>query len=376
MNRAPRSTAAFDDLIAALTEIRDGYALSEARGFDELDTAEAYRYVLQMVSVASELLVEGDPDHPRFARIVWPARKLQGDNPDAIYHYARVSGSHTYRISGRIQRECYTSFTVHGRAADGGMAGPLLGDVNDRDFHVADDGSYELVLGGEPRLGNWRALHPDAYCIVVRSYYMLERSAQNDPSVAVDIDIETLDVVTAPPPLNDELLASRLNEATAFLRQVTVGQQVFGTSSGVPFVAELPNTLPVPFSFRDSGLPVPGAADIWYSMGRFQLADGEALVITGTLPRCAFVNVMLWNKHMQTLEYRNRTSSLNQAQLELETDGSFRIVVSSTDPGVPNWLDSEGHLDGTVFWRFLLPEEDPGPFGCEVVPVGSLRRPD
>ena len=110
----------------------------------------------------------------------------------------------------------------------------------------------------------------------------------------------------------------------------------------IPFVAKETNTLPTPYSFRDSGLPVPGAADIHYSLGRWLLAPDEALVITGTLPRCAFANVMLWNAHMQTLEYRARGSSLNQAQLALEDDGSFRIVIAHADPGGPQLAGLRG----------------------------------
>jgi hypothetical protein len=76
---------------------------------------------------------------------------------------------------------------------------------------------------------------------------------------------------------------------------------------------------------------------------------------------------------MQTLEYRNRQSSLNQKQITLEADGSYRLVVAHADPGVPNWLDTEGHDQGSIFWRFLLPETNPAAIDCTVVPLASLR---
>ncbi len=311
---------------------------------------------------------------------------MQGDNPDAIYHFARIRGDRAYRVFGQINEQCYTSFTIHGIAADAGMAGPLLGDVNDRNFAVADDGTYELILsasepasvpatepaGGQSR--NWLRLDPLAHSVVVRSYYHLEKSAQNDPTINVVIGIEPLDDPAPPPPLTDATYADRLREGVAFLRQATIGQNIFGSPSPVPFVSNVPNTLPMPFSFRDSGLPVPGAADIVYSMGRWNLHADEALVMTGFLPECAFVNVMLWNKHMQTLEYRNRQSSLNQKQITLEPDGSYRLVVAHADPGVPNWLDTEGHEQGSIFWRFLLPETDPTAIDCTVVPLASVRH--
>ncbi|NIT98298.1 MAG: DUF1214 domain-containing protein [Actinobacteria bacterium] len=70
---------------------------------------------------------------------------------------------------------------------------------------------------------------------------------------------------------------------------------------------------------------------------------------------------------MQTLEYRSRRSSLNGAQITFEDDGSYEIWVAATDPGKANWLDTEGHPRGTIFWRFLLPEEDPPRPETEVV---------
>jgi hypothetical protein len=372
MNRAPRSTAAFDELIAALAEIRDRYVLSEERFTDPLDVVEGYRSVGQLLSAASELFFEADPDHPRFASIVSPARKLQGDNPDAVYHYARVRGDRAYRVSGVIDRECYTSFTVHGRSPDGAMAGPLLGDLNDRQLDVAGDGSYSLLLSAEAGPGDWLRLDPAAHAIVVRSYFQGEVSAQNDPTTHVVIDIEALGPGEPPPPLTDETFAGRLSEGVAFLRQTTLGQGMPDAPSPVPFVSDEPNVLPTPFSFRDSGLPVPGAADITYALARWRLEPDEALVMTGTLPACAFANVMLWNRQMQTLEYRNRRSSLNTSQIHLESDGTYRIVIAHRDPGVPNWLDCEGHRRGTIFWRFLLPTTEPARTACHVVPVDDV----
>lgn len=369
-NPIPEATAQLDDLIAALTEIRDGYVLAADRWVEPLEQVEAVRYVGQMLSAMSELYWEAMPDHPRFVSIVDPGRKLQGDNPDAIYHFARVDGTKRYRITGRMQQECYTSFTLHAAADDGGLAGPLRGDVNDRDFAVDGDGRYSLTLSSDPAAaegGDWLELPDDTIAVIVRSYYQLPISAQNDPAVHVDIDIECLDTDEPPPPLADAVLAARMAEGIRFLRQVTVGQGTFGGPSPAPFVSEQPNVLPKPFSFRDSGLPVPGAADIHYAMCRWDLGPDEALVMRGTIPPGPFANVMLWNAHMQTLEYRGRRSSLNGAQIHLEDDGSYEIWVSAKDPGHPNWLDTDSHRRGSVFWRFLLPDADPEQPTSEVV---------
>ena len=60
-----------------------------------------------------------------------------------------------------------------------------------------------------------------------------------------------------------------------------------------------------PWSFRNSEVDAAGAVDIYYSSGTFDLAPDEALRDGGHAARRAlFANVMLWNVHMQTLEYR------------------------------------------------------------------------
>jgi len=59
---------------------------------------------------------------------------------------------------------------------------------------------------------------------------------------------------------------------------------------------------------------------------------------------------------MQTYDFTARRVSLNRQQTRLEPGGDFRMVLAHRDPGVPNWLDSEGRAFGLIFWRFMLPE--------------------
>jgi hypothetical protein len=372
MSRAPRSTAAFDRMLDTLAEIRDEYVLDEDRHRDETEVLEGYRYAIQAVSEVSELLIEADRERPRFSLIVSPARKFLGDNPDSIYHQAAIRGDRAYRIRGRRKEQAYLSFTIHGIDANGGFGGPVLADVNDTDFDFGADGSFELILSPDEHPRNWIPLHPDARTVIVRNYYQRGVSAQNDPSLFVELDIEPLDGATPSPRITDDELGDRIEQATAMLREFTLGLRVFGAPSQVPFVSNEPNTVGTPWSFRNSGQDVAGAVDIYYSTGSFDLGPDEALVMKGTIPPSRFTNVMLWNVHMQTLDYRTHQTSLNDAQLALEADGTYRIVVSERDPGAPNWLDTCGHRRGTIFWRFLLPEATPDQPRCRVVPVAEL----
>jgi hypothetical protein len=373
MTRAPKATAAFDGLLATLAAVRDDYVHDEARHRDETEVLEGYCYALQVLSHVGELLIEGDRERPRFSLIVSPARKFLGDNPDSIYHQAIIRGDRAYRVRGRRTGQDYISFTIHGVDPTGGFGGPVLADLNDDAIEFAPDGSFELVLSPDEHPGNWVRLDPEARLVIVRNYYGREVSAQTDPSVFVELAIEPLEPVAPSPPISDDALAARIDEATTMLKANTLGLRVFGTPVPIEFVADEPNTLGNPQNFRASGEDVAGAVDIYYSTGNFDLAPDEALVMEGSVPPSRFTNVMLWNVHMQTLDYRTHQVSLNHRQLVPEADGSYRIVVSERDPGTPNWLDTVGHRRGSIFWRFLLPEAPPKRPRCRVVKVDSLR---
>jgi hypothetical protein len=82
--------------------------------------------------------------------------------------------------------------------------------------------------------------------------------------------------------------------------------------------------------------------------------------------------VSLWNRQMQTFDYLRGRVALNRAQSVAEPDGTVRIVIAHRDPGVPNWLTTEGRPFGIVFWRFFLAEGPVATPTAEVVPVDSL----
>ena len=53
---------------------------------------------------------------------------------------------------------------------------------------------------------------------------------------------------------------------------------------------------------------------------------------------------------------------------------SYRLVVAHRDPGVPNWLDTEGRPFGMVFWRFMLPEGEIETPRAELVPFDQAAQ--
>ncbi len=372
--KATRSYAAFQQLIDTLQEVADVHLGPERDVvLEERDVIDGLRNVLHMLSGAIDFYLEGDAERPQFSRIVSPTRKFMGDNPDAIYHFARLRGDRSYRVSGRRTDECYISFTVHGRAEDGrlgAVAEPVLADINDRSLEIAEDGSFEIILSPNAHEGNWIELPKAAASLITRHYWENARYPSVDHERVLELKIEALDDPGPRPDIDDDLFAEKLIDTNAFVRGGTL--EGMNKSLPIPFVSRTANELPQPMVFRMAGSDTWGAVDIAYAMAPFRLEEDEALVIESRYPECAYASLVLWNQHMQCFEYRDRQVSINRAQTQLEPDGSFRIVLARHDPGVPNWIQTENRREGTLFWRYLLPVGEPPKPSCTVVKLSEL----
>lgn len=369
------SYAAFHELVELLRDIGESWLSPENDVETPRDYAEGLRHALHLLSAGIDFYLEGDAERPEFTKIVSPIRRFLGDNPDAIYHFARIRDDRSYRIHGKSGDECYLSFTIHGRGDDGrlgAMAEPVLADINHSGFNIEEDGSYEILLSPDRQPGNWIETPSGAASLIVRHYWEEKEGIPAADSRPLDLNIEPLTDPGPRPVLTDEDMAVRLKDVAAFVHGGTRGALVLPTPP--PFISTTPNEIGTPMIFRQAETDAWGAVDIAYAMGPFQLEEDEALVIEGHYPECAFANLVLWNRYMQALEYRDRKVSINRQQTVLEPDGSYRLVVSASDPGVPNWLCTEGRREGSMFWRFLLPETPPEKPRCRVVSLAELRK--
>jgi len=105
-----------------------------------------------------------------------------------------------------------------------------------------------------------------------------------------------------------------------------------------------------------------GLAGQSYYEGPYDLQDDEALIVEVQAPsQCLYRSLILTNEIYETLNWYNNHSSLNGSQAELDADGVLRIVIAAKDPGVPNWLDQRGLLQGR--WT-----------DCDSKPMPLLRK--
>jgi len=368
------SSQAFDRLLASIEETRARYLATDADYMKtgqaiptDADIAEGNRYLLHVLQHALAHELESDPMHPWFQPAVTPWMRLGGDNADAIYHVTPISGDQTYRVTGNTVGAVYTSITIEAGGERGGYAGRIHGVINDTQYDVDEDGGFEVYVGGPERPRNWISIPADASRISVRHYFEEDPPAASRMNTRVPMAIEILNPGAPPARPSDASIANAIRRVEKHFRGRTIDQP-------------MPDPLPTWLSLTPNHLEDPlkpgtmayAAQDAAYTQGPWRIAPDEALVITGRWPAGRFGNVTLWNRYIQSFDYRSRNISLNRKQTVLEPDGTFKIILAHEDPGLPNWLDTEGRTSGVMFWRFMMPEGEIETPQIEVVRFSDL----
>ncbi len=356
--RAPLTSAAVHDLLTLLQSLDEKFQHGDHALPDEQSLLEAYKWIFSILQVGVEAFVWGDPANPRFVDIVGPTKKWGGDNADAHYQYAPIDPARTYRVTGRPGDAVYFSLTVYGGPADGHYSERIVGSVNDEDLPLGPDGTVSLTISAEPFDGPGIRLEDDAVAAITRDYLA-------DPTVGRRCEWH-IDVVDRPATTTDtdEDLARRFRAAATWV------QDQFAL---VPVGLGEPNRVDEPY-------PVPAqtfgwaAGDAAYAMGSFELADGQALMIHGRSPACRFWNLCLWNQFLHTFDYTYERVTINGDQIVYEADGSWTVVVAATDPGHPNWVSTQGHPRGLLWFRWFLPDSTPSRPSVEVVPLAAVAH--
>ena len=355
-----QSQRAMETLASTMREISIRYFAPERRFTEPLDVAEGQRFLLHLLSAATDFYLEGDPARPWFVSMVSPIRKYLGDNPDARYFFAPLHSDRYYRITGRRKGREYISYTVHGGSHEGNWNAPGISHINHREIYADPSGLYEILLGPQKPAdfsGNFLSTEPGAAYIVSRHYYENEKNAAADPMVQPELRIEAEEPPGPPPLATDAEIAKRLQAVANFLRVSTLAIPPPTPETVPAWWSLVPNQMGKTMHFGSNqdeiGL---GAIDNTYSAGPYVLKPGQALLMEGRMPTCFFANAVLWNRFLQSDDYRYRQVSLNRQQMRLGADGSYRIAVSPKDPGGVDWLDTGGRLSGLIQWRFLLAE--------------------
>ena len=308
--------------------------------------------------------VFSDPDRPDFVPAVSSVLNTVGANPDFVYGYTRIDGTGRYRLSGRRGSSVFVfvDFVAGGLGVMDDL-GPSVGLLDLDTFKIASDGRFDILLSAERPQGydgDWFRLDPSATTAALRraSYRWGD---EDDGAIA----IERLDHATAPTLLDADEIARRLKRLSAFAERYTHFALSYSQRQRAQgYVNRLEH---------DDWAGRGGVAGQHYYQGIFQLQQGEAMLIDTALPeRVRYWNIqtndLLWN----TIDWINHQSSLNAAQATIDSDGRFRAVLAPQDPGVPNWLDTAGRLEGSLMLRWTGASSGPTPL-VSVVPLAKVR---
>lgn len=351
------------------------------------ERAEGFRYLVALLAAAQELEMEVDRAHPRLTRMFTPMRSFIADGTDTLYHEAKLDESLSYEVTVRRGNDLFFSIVVYA-SDDEGMREMIS-------FLIDEDVAFEGEEGGQVATihisaarpegaKNWLELKGKQPFILTRQYF---------PESVIEVDdgryreaamtIRCIDDVPAPSTYDPGDLSVGFDRIVAFMHDTVdaaLGISAFVALNMIEYDQDVANPTRIggdgnlildeerhdeytPDEVAEmidpkvvaNNLPGPG---IGYVGASFKLADDEAILVEGKDVPCRYWSCQLFNHFLQSGDYRYHTVSLNNRQVHFDEDGSFRIYASRMNPGVKNWLDTEGHRRGQVVLRTLLAETD------------------
>ena len=314
---------------------------------DPFSQAEGVRYLTRLTRAGLEAFVEySDPAFPVLRRMVHETVKMGADNPDNYYFNAQIDGSkYEYRITGKRNTVHYFGlFTQNGNyGTTGGLAPSGQLDHNEIDYEP--DGSFEVTLSKEKKGKNWLKLEDETGLVMVRQTFF-----NRFEEVPAELHIENLDGRKAPSPVTPARVDEGLKTAGLF-----VGGASLLFSRWAKGFQKHTNKLPLfdPSVSNAAG----GDPNIIYYHSHWKLEPDQTLVIEVKPPDCDSWNFQLNNYWMESLDYRYFTICINKATATYEPDGSLKVIVAHSDPGHPNWINTCGHTEGTMCWRWYRLKE-------------------
>ena len=356
-----------------------------ARGARE--RAEGYRYLLRLIAAAQELAFEADRSRPSLVRMFTPTRKFIAEGTDTLYHEAKLDPALSYEMTVRRGDDLFFSVVIYADDQHGDKF--IADDLNDASI-VFDELAGEQVAtihisAERPRHAkNWLRLDGKLPFVLTRQYFP-------EPVTAVDagtyrqaiMSIENIGNISAPEEYGEDDLAKGVERMIAFMNETLDSALGISAFVGLNTVAyERTDTSPTRIDARGklvledesheeyspdeladmvdprvvaNNLPGPG---IDYVGAMFKLAGDEAILIEGKDVPCRYWSAQILTKFLESGDYRYHRVSLNNRQVHVDPDGHFRIYASWSNPGLRNWMSTQGYRRGQIVLRTLLAEED------------------
>lgn len=289
-----------------------------------------------------------------------PGSRWGIDNPDSVYRVIPISGDERYEIRGRVGENRMTEnyFTLW----DANMG--TVDVLNGRTMELDSDGSFTITVDADPAGGRPNHVQSTA---AAHEFYIRDVLLNWDRDDPNHLSVERLGGAPATPARTLDEQAQATAEMMAYFADFT-GKLSHGAYKMPANHFDLAWTADKAGAMRNQV----------YVMGRFDLRPDEAFVVDVSDGGAEYFTVPLNNIWGTTLDVIDRTGSLNKAQSVVNEDGTYTYVISATDPGVQNWIDTDGLHEGILTLRMAEfgpdgPREDLGARG-RVVKLDALDK--
>lgn len=327
---------------------------------------DALRFLTQNLGQAFDLGLETrDTRYPSLHAFCGPTRKLGGDCADFTYQQAWIDGESTYRIVGERGTARFFNITVQGPRPGGpGVLHEPFGDLPEANLlggqlAVAADGMFEVYIGGPPCGQNWLPTTAGSRKIFIRQGFDSwdERPAR--------LRIERVDMASPKPLPTPEQMMDAMAWAGDFVTGMMQDWPEFPFTYGGVDV-ENPNRFPAVGAGEDDAKRGRAAVNM-----HWVLTADEALVIEFDAHEGLWTMTNM-GVFFNSMDFLYRPVSYTPSRTTVDRDGKVRIVLAHADPGVQNWMDTQGFERGNVTYRHML-EGAPVPLRTQVVDHTALR---
>lgn len=343
------SVQSFEELQRAIEEVKQ-MVLHDAR--NEQEAVEGLRMILKHLASSTNDSLITDFRNPLFARRDPRYRDIGAYNPDAEYDQAFIDGRYDYLLTGKLGSVPYLSITVNGSAED--RISQMVGYLDDAAIrkHARPDGSFRLWLTKEKPAepGAWLRLPDEANGVVVRQYV-----ADRARDTLASFELEAIgDPLPPRERIRDEEMALRFANITGYLVVSSTWHRTL-----LPQMREKPNAF---VSSHSSGIGASAAnSENYYQMAYYELGEDEALVVDVDPPETVYWNLTSATFWHESHRHLRDPVSLTSSEVKRREDGKVRFVVSRSDPGHPNWIDTFAHDRGFLILRMVGVEKHPLP---------------
>jgi hypothetical protein len=310
---------------------------------------------------AALLAIAGsDPMNPQFAMYESlpyrtsgqqiPGSRYGFDNGDRAFRHFFVNPAFRYEIRGRRPPGTGSMNILIEACEDKPPGwGYPLSFVRLNQIDIDADGNFVITVDSTPTgdRRNHLWLPPGAAHVLIRDTY-LDWSSQ----LPTELSVRRVSGPASPPAISFETM-----KMFAPYRVVEHALNTFKFWEwGVAPVQA--NTIPPPLV-----RPAPPGELPWgmTGVGRFHIADDEALVFTLDTVSAEYLGAMVTTPWLVGVDYANRTGTLNNFQAAKNPDGSMTYALAAHDPGIQNWLDTAGLHEGFMLFRWELLQRTPDP---------------